>query len=286
MNPAVGFAVLSLLFAGLNDVVFKIYSQKKHSRGMNVLGIGVVWSILQAATYILRGTPVVWDWVSISYGLGAGVFLTLSNLLLLESLTYINVGLGSTVYRLNTIILVLFSFWLLNEPMGPIKIIGILCGIIAVVLLYRPDPGFSPDRSVFLIFGCIAIIASCLRGGYGVISKAGLLHQANADTMLLVISLNWIIGGGIYAYWREKTMRLTATITGYSILSGILVFLIVNTLMLALKNGQASVVIPIANMSFIVSLAISVLMRFEPMTFHKGMAVVCAGLSIILLARV
>lgn len=253
---------------------------------MNVLGIGVVWSILQAATYVLRGTLVVWDWVSISYGLGAGVFLTLSNLLLLESLTYINVGLGSTVYRLNTIILVLFSFWLLNEPMGPIKIIGILCGIIAVVLLYRPDPGFSPDRSVFLIFGCIAIIASCLRGGYGVISKAGLLHQANADTMLLVISLNWIIGGGIYAYWREKTMRLTATITGYSILSGILVFLIVNTLMLALKNGQASVVIPIANMSFIVSLAISILMRFEPMTFHKGMAVVWAGLSITLLARV
>ena len=286
MNSAVGFAVLSLLFAGFNDVVFKNYSRKNRSRGMNVLGIGVVWSILQAATYILRGTPVVWDWVSISYGLGAGVFLTLSNLLLLESLTYINVGLGSTVYRLNTIILVLFSFWLLNEPMSPIKIIGILCGIIAVVLLYRPDPGFSPDRSVFLIFGCIAIIASCLRGGYGVISKAGLLHQANADTMLLVISLNWIIGGGIYAYWREKTMRLTATITGYSILSGILVFLIVNTLMLALKNGQASVVIPIANMSFIVSLAISVLMRFEPMTFHKGMAVVWAGLSITLLARV
>jgi drug/metabolite transporter (DMT)-like permease len=286
MNSTVGFAVLSLLFAGLNDVVFKIYSRKKRSRGMNVLGIGVVWSILQASTYILRGTPVVWDWVSISYGLGAGVFLTLSNLLLLESLTYINVGLGSTVYRLNTIILVLFSYWLLNEPMDPIKIIGILCGIIAVVLLYRPDPGYSPDRSVFLIFGCIAILASCLRGGYGVISKAGLLHQANADTMLLVISLNWIIGGGIYAYWREKTMRLTATITGYSILSGILVFLIVNTLMLALKNGQASVVIPIANMSFIVSLAISVLMRFEPMTFHKGMAVVWAGLSITLLARV
>ena len=286
MNSAVGFAVLSLLFAGFNDVVFKNFSRKNRSRGMNVLGIGVVWSILQAATYILRGTPVVWDWVSISYGLGAGVFLTLSNLLLLESLTYINVGLGSTVYRLNTIILVLFSFWLLNEPMSPIKIIGILCGIIAVVLLYRPDPGFSPDRSVFQIFGCIAILASCLRGGYGVISKAGLLHQANADTMLLVISLNWIIGGGIYAYWREKTMRLTATITGYSILSGILVFLIVNTLMLALKNGQASVVIPIANMSFIVSLAISVLMRFEPMTFHKGMAVVWAGLSITLLARV
>jgi hypothetical protein len=60
--------------------------------------------------------------------------------------------------------------------------------------------------------------------------------------MLLIISLNWIIGGGIYAIWREKTLRLTAKIAGYLILSGVLVFLIVNCLMLALKYGQASVV--------------------------------------------
>jgi drug/metabolite transporter (DMT)-like permease len=150
MNPAIAFAGLSLLFAGFNDVVFKKYSSKERSRGMNVLGIGIVWSVLQAVTSLFQGTMVVWDWVSIGYGLGAGIFLTLSNFLLLESLTHINVGLGSTVYRLNTIITVLFSFWLLNEPMGVVKVVGILCGIIAVILLYRPDQGLTPDRSVFL----------------------------------------------------------------------------------------------------------------------------------------
>jgi uncharacterized membrane protein len=62
--------------------------------------------------------------------------------------------------------------------------------------------------------------------------------------------------------------------------------LIVNFLMLALNYGQASVVIPIANMSFIISLTISVLLRFEPMTFRKGVAVGWAGLSIIFLTRI
>jgi drug/metabolite transporter (DMT)-like permease len=286
MNPAILFACLSLLFAGFNDVVFKNYSRKERSRGMNVLGIGVVWSVLQTVTFLARGTPVVWDGVSIGYGLGAGLFLTLSNLLLLESLTHINVGLGATVYRLNTIVSVLFSFWLLDEPLSGVKIAGILCGVIAVILLYRPDAGSSPDRSIFLFFGSIAILAACLRGGYGVISKAGLLHQARADTMLLILSLNWILGGGLYAAWREKTVRMTAKIAGYSTLSGILVFLIVNFLMLALNYGQASVVIPIANMSFIISLTISVLLRIEPMTFRKGVAVGWAGLSIILLTQI
>jgi multidrug transporter EmrE-like cation transporter len=115
MNPAILFACLSLLFAGFNDVVFKNYSRKERSRGMNVLGIGVVWSLLQTVTFLARGTPVVWDGISIGYGLGAGLFLTLSNLLLLESLTHINVGLGATIYRLNTIVSVLFSFWLFDR---------------------------------------------------------------------------------------------------------------------------------------------------------------------------
>ncbi len=172
MNPAILFACLSLLFAGFNDVVFKNYSRKKRSRGMNVLGIGVVWSVLQTVTFLSRGTPVVWDGVSIGYGLGAGLFLTLSNLLLLESLTHINVGLGATVYRLNTIVSVLFSFWLLDEPLGGVKIVGILCGVIAVILLYRPDAGSSPDRSIFFSAAlrswppaCGAVTASSPRPG-------------------------------------------------------------------------------------------------------------------------
>ena len=51
------FATLSMLFAGINDVVFKRYSAKDRSRGMYVLGIGVVWTVLQVGTFWLKGTP-------------------------------------------------------------------------------------------------------------------------------------------------------------------------------------------------------------------------------------
>ncbi len=60
----------------------------------------------------------------------------------------------------------------------------------------------------------------------------------------------------------------------------ILVFLVVDFLMLAVKYGEASIVIPIANMSFIMAMALSVALRFEPLSSRKVAAMVVACLAI------
>jgi len=48
-----------------------------------------------------------------------------------ETLTHIDVSLGSTVYRLNTIGVVIMSFLVLGESVGGCKLSGIMLGIIA-----------------------------------------------------------------------------------------------------------------------------------------------------------
>ena len=277
------FATLSMLFAGLNDVVFKRYSAKERSRGMYVLGIGLVWTILQSATFWFKGTPFIIDRTTLLFGFSAGVFLTLSNLLLIESLTHINVSLGSTIYRLNTIGVILLSVVFLGETVGVFKVAGILMGICGVLLLYQKS---HPDREnrTFILFFSVAIIASIFRATYGVITKGGILQQADPEMMLLLISSCWIVGGGLYAIGRERRFRFTRKKMVYSFLSGLLVYLIVNCLMSAVKIGEASIVIPIANMSFVVALALSVGLRMETLTLRKIGAIVCAALSIILLS--
>jgi len=277
------FATLSMLFAGLNDVVFKRYSEKERSRGMYVLGIGLVWTILQSATFWFKGTPFIIDRTTLLFGFSAGVFLTLSNLLLIESLTHINVSLGSTIYRLNTIGVILLSVVFLGETVGIFKVAGILMGICGVLLLYQKS---HPDREnrTFILFFSVAIIASIFRATYGVITKGGILQQADPEMMLLLISSCWIVGGGLYAIGRERRFRFTRKKMVYSFLSGLLVYLIVNCLMSAVKIGEASIVIPIANMSFVVALALSVGLRMETLTLRKIGAIVCAALSIILLS--
>jgi len=284
MNQGILFALLSLISAGINDVVFKKYSQKDRSRGVYIFGIGIIWTALQFVTFKLRGTSFVYTGIDIGFGLSAGIFLTLSNIFLIESFTHLEVGLGSTLYRLNTIGVVILSFLFLHEPLGTDKVLGICSGIIAVILLYQKKqiPYQVSNGNLFFI---IAILASLFRAMYGVVTKAGLMNEADPQIILLIISSCWILGGISYALFREKRFKVTGKKLLYSIISGGLVFLIANFLMLAVTYGQASIVIPIANMSFIVALFLSVGMRMERFTRMKGIATILAGISILLLSN-
>jgi drug/metabolite transporter (DMT)-like permease len=269
----------------MNDVVFKRYSLKQRSRGMYVLGIGVVWTILQAARYLVRGGSFSFDPTTMYYGFSAGLVLTLSNILLIESLTHIDTSLGSTIYRLNTIGVAALAWLFLHEPLGPFKAAGIAAGIVGVLLLAR-RPVHAPRARTFRLFVGAAIAASLLRAVYGVVTRSAVVHQASPEAMLVMISSCWIAGGACYALVREKRFRITGTKAAYSAVSGILVFLIVNCLMRAVELGEASTVIPVANMSFVVAFGLSVRLGMERMSRRKVYAVLCACMSILLLSQV
>ena len=55
LNPAIQFAILSLVFGGLIEVVYKRYNAVERSRGMMICGIGVVWTALLIIDLGLRG---------------------------------------------------------------------------------------------------------------------------------------------------------------------------------------------------------------------------------------
>ena len=284
MLSPVSYALLSLMFAAVNDVVYKRYATKDRSRGAYVFGIGLVWLLLQVPTAFARGVEFPLATVTLGCGLAAGLMLTASNLLLLESLTHIDASLGSTVYRLNTMGVVVLALLFLDETLGVYKGLGIVAGVVAVFLLYRRDAHCQTTHRTFLLYFSLAVAASLFRACYGVTSKAGLLHGADLQPMLVLGALSWIVGGVGYAILREKRFRVTGKKALYSGLSGVFVFLIVNFLLLAIEHGQASTVIPIANMSFILALVLSVVLRMERFTPRKLAAVAAAACSILLLS--
>jgi len=121
MSYPVLFALLSLSLSGLNDIVFKIYSTGGRSRGVFLFGVGLIWTLSQWGLAKIQGTPLEFNHATIAFGLLAGLFLTLSNLMLLESLGQIEVSLATTIYRLNTIGVVLFSYFILHESFSWLK---------------------------------------------------------------------------------------------------------------------------------------------------------------------
>ena len=284
MSYAVGFALLCLFLTGCNDVLFKRYSIRGHSRGMLILGVGLIWTFAQWSLAQIQDTPIEFNNVTLIFGLMAGAFVTLSNLLLLESLRHIEVSLGATIYRLNTIGVILLSFVFLNEPFGWFKGFGILIGLIAVLFLYQGEISSSNQKQLLLFVG-VAVVASFFRAAFGVSTKAGFLEGADRNSMLLIISSCWIVGGAVYALWRERRFRITWEKTRFICLSSFLVVGVTNFLMLALQYGDASIVIPIANMSFVIALLLSVTLKMETFTTAKMWAMAFAIVSILCLAK-
>lgn len=285
MTYGVYFALLSMIFAGVNDVVFKKFSARKRSRGMYLLGIGVTWAILQTLFMQVENVLFNVENNSITYGLIAGVLLAASNILLIESLTHIDVSLGSTVYRLNTIGVVILSFLVLGEIVGAFKIFGIILGVFAVLLMYGGGKTSNPLGKETIFFWLV-VFASLFRALYGIVSKAALSANAEPHSIMLMVALCWVVGGAFYAKFVEKKFIVTKKEIVYSLLSGFMVFCIVNFLMLGLDNEQASVVIPIANMSFIVALFVSWALKIEKLNSRKSIAACLAIFSILLLSNV
>ncbi|MBT6274889.1 MAG: hypothetical protein HOI95_12220 [Chromatiales bacterium] len=284
MSVAVGFGLLSMLFTGMIDVIYKVYAVKARSRGMFLCTMGVVWGAVQAVTWAASETAPSLSLDGASYALAAGVFLTVSNIALIEAMTHIPVSLGSTVYRLNTVGVVLLAWLLLGETLGVVKLGGLACGIAAVLVLYQRGsaPGMHRLATVYFL---IALAASCMRAGYGVTSKAGLAEGVDANLLMFVSAGCWIVGGLAYAALRERTLSMSVDTLRIGLLAGAVVYGIVNSLMAGLEAGEASVVVPISNLGFVTAIALSVGLGWEAMNLRKVSALVLAALAIALLAQ-
>jgi len=282
MTTAVALALASLCFAGLNDVVFKRYAARDRSRGMLVFGIGLVWLALQVLAMLGQGRTPRADPATLGYGAATGIILAASNILLIEGLKHVEVSLGSTIYRLNTVGVALLSVLFLQETLTAARAAGIGIAVLAVLLLVQRSRPAQAD-SAALFVGAV-VLASLLRAVYGVLSKAGLTAGADAGTMILMAAGCWVVAGALYALLKEGRFRITGKKAAYALLSGLLVFLIVNTLIAAVARGEASVVIPIANLSFLAAMLLSVALGMERLTGRKIVAVGCALAAIGLLS--
>ena len=284
MSIAITFALLSLAAAGVLDVCFKRYSSKSRSRGVYLAICGATWAFLQMSYYWFKDIGLAVDAATLGYGASAGVCLALANLVFIESLSRLNVSLGSTIYRLNTVGVVILSVMVLGEAIGTFKGLGVIIAVVAVWMLYeRPKGELIEGEVIFFLW--MAVLASGLRAAFGVVAKAGLGAGADAETALLIYAISWIPAGLIYAAWRESDVRLTGPSIAYGIVTGLVLCLVANFLIAALELGEASIVIPIANLSFIVALMLSAALNMENLTWRKCQAVGLASVAIFFLAK-
>ena len=153
-----------------------------------------------------------------------------------------------------------------------------------MILLYRHQRLQGGYAELKLGLAMITNGALC-RAVYGVVTKAGLDAGSDMDLLLLISALCWVVSGFLYARFVEYRYSITRTKIEYSLLSGCLVYGIVRTLLIALSLGDASVVITVANLSFLMALLVALALKMERLSRRKILAMGFAVSAIALLTQ-
>ena len=101
----------------------------------------------------------------------------------------------------------------------------------------------------------------------------------------MINALFWIIGGIIWYFTVErKQSHPDLRVLKYGLLSGTLVTLIIIFMALSLQYGRAAIVLPISNMSFLLTGAAGILFLKEKFTWKTASAFAGGVAAIILLS--
>ena len=277
---AIIYAVLSLLFSAGNDLLFKFFANKRKSTGIFVSIIGFVWGIYAACT--LGGKPQNMT-ATIIWGSISGFFSIGGNLLLIGAMSKLSAGLCSTIYRLNLVPAVLGAWLILGESISLVQWCGVILAICAV-LAFIPK---STERKEFS-WKCFIMVltGSLMRAGMGLSYRYG-FDAAGADRGMVVLinAFFWVIGGLLwYVFFDRKDNRPDWKTAAFGVLSGIFVTGIVVFMALSLQYGKAAVVLPVAQMSFLLTGAAGVIFLKEKFTFRIALAFLAGAGAILVMS--
>lgn len=285
MSPGVGYAAASLLFAGVNDFIFKKQSGEGSGRGAYMAVVGAVWFAVFALAALAAGAPASGlpapPGATLAWGLAAGLLSASANYLLIGSLRTIGAAVGATIYRMNMVVAAAVGVLFLGEPLGAAKLGGFALAA-AALLLFASGPGPSGGRAagggLFLAFA-----ASLLRAAMGISYKLAAEAGVHGAWFLAAQGLVWFVVGAAGALLRTGGAGLSAALIRRGAVSGLLVCGIVYFFRRALELGEASVVIPISQMSFVITALIARFALGERLDGRKAAALCLSAAAFVLL---
>jgi drug/metabolite transporter (DMT)-like permease len=274
MSPGIPYALGAMLFYGLSDLVYK----RAAGSGVPARHFLMVqtWCFTPAiVAYGLVGGTLQFATASL-WGAVAGVFAFTGFYQFARSLQDGAVSVQVPVYRLSFVVTTALAILLLGETATVGKLAGAGLALVAVWLLLgrSGSPGAIPPGSRVRLLR--VVVATLLVGVANLAYKVGLQGGATPASLLVMqaavfVSLSTATVGVIdhairppAATWRHAAASAT-----------VLVFAFV-CLLESLARGEASVMVPIAQMGFAVTAVLGFTVLREPFSLRKGAGLAAA----------
>jgi len=281
MAEGVWLALGAMIFYGLADWIYKRAAahgvQAHHFLPLQAFFFapGIFLYGLATGTLVL-GPAFAW-------GMSAGVLVFIALYNFARCLASGAVSIVAPVFRLSFCITAALAVWLLDEPLTPWKLAGLSAALAAVWLLLGGGRGDVPRASTTPVIR--VLIATAAMGVVSFVYKLAALAGGTPATVLTGQASVFMPLATLFAVARDRGFRPPAGSWRYGATAAVLLLFGLVMLIAGLAQGEASVLIPVAQLSFVVTAALGVIFLREPVTPRKGAGLAFAVAALAFLAQ-
>jgi uncharacterized membrane protein len=284
MTSATGYAVGAMILFGIGDLIYK----RGAAAGAPPHQFMMVQSWVFMPTVVLYGlfTGSLAFVVGALWGCLAGLLLLIGLYNFAYSLKSGSISVNAPIFRLSFVITAALAVVFLGEPLTPYKAVGIVLALVAVWLLQgSPAPQEVAGRHASRSSLVRVIIATAAVGAGNILYKYGLRAGASPASLIVaqaavVVPLSTILAGGL-----DRGIRPSATALRFAPGAALVLALGFAAMVESLARGEASVVVPIAQMGFGATALLGFVFMGEPFTARKGMGLITALAALASLAH-
>lgn len=281
MADGIGLALAAMAFYGLADWIYK-HAAARGVRAHHFLMLqafffapGIFLYGLATGTLAL-GKPFVW-------GMAAGMLLFVALYNFARSLATGAVSIVVPVFRLSFAMTAVLAVLLLDESMTQWKLIGLAASLGAVWLLL--GGGASAGRRAAGAAVLRVVVAMVTMSVVSLIYKIGVMTGGSPATVMTGQASVFVSLATGFAVARDRGFRPAPGAWRYGATAAVLLLFAQVLLLAGLKSGQASVLVPVAQLSFVVTSALGFFFMREPITLRKGCGLAFAVAALLCLAH-
>jgi drug/metabolite transporter (DMT)-like permease len=282
MGQPVVYAVIAMVCYGLSDFIYKQAASAGIRADHFLMAQGWFFCPL-VILYALATHTLVLDPVAL-WGSLAGVFIFIGLHYFIRSLIAGSVSTNASIFRMNFIVTVILVVILLGEPLTASKIAGLALSLLAAWLLLgarnnaERTPNEAERRSLVEV-----VIATLAFGTSNFFHTVGLRHGAVPETLAVAQAALFMPIATGAVYFTDRTPRAPPVTFRYGAAAAIMLLGATIFLLRGVADGQASVLVPIAQMGFIIAALLGIFILRERVTIRKvgGLVLALAALAVL-----
>jgi drug/metabolite transporter (DMT)-like permease len=284
LNPGTTYALGALLLYGVADFVYK-RAAAAGAQPHQFLMVQTWFFTSLALAYGVASGTLAFN-AGALWGAGAGVLVVVGYYNFAWSLRHGSVSTNATIFRLSFAVTAALAVLILREPLTAAKLAGLGLALVAVLLLLAsPEAGrqhAKPEHRASLarvLIATLAVGVASFTYKLGLIAGAapvGLVVAQGAVAVTLATGFAARVDGGV----RPSRAALTHAPVAAVLLVAAFIFLASG-----LQLGEASIIVPIAQMGFVVTALLGFLLLRERFTLRKGAGLLAALAALACLAH-